>query len=46
MCDFEELELEDFELMLDAISKMSRARTEQEAPKAPIPQVVLARQRR
>jgi hypothetical protein len=46
MCDCEELEFEDFEVMLAAISKMSRLQTEEAPLKAPVPQLVLARQRR
>ena len=39
MCDCEELELEDFEVMLAAISKTSRAK--EEAPEAPVPLLVV-----
>ncbi len=44
MCDCEELEFEDFEVMLSAISKRSAAPAA-EAP-APIPQLVVAKQRK
>ena len=46
MCDCEELEFEDFELMLAAISKMSRPQTEQANVKAPVTQLAVARQRK
>ncbi|MDA4117635.1 MAG: hypothetical protein OK455_04750 [Thaumarchaeota archaeon] len=46
MCDCEELEFEDFEVMLAAISKASRPQTEVALQKAPVPQLVLARQRK
>ena len=41
MCDCEELEFEDFELMLSALSKRSTAQPV-EAP-APVPQLVVAK---
>jgi hypothetical protein len=44
MCDCEELEFEDFEVMLSAISKRSAAPVA-EAP-APVPQLVVAKQRK
>jgi hypothetical protein len=44
MCDCEELEFEDFEVMLSAISKM-KAAPAAEVP-APIPQLVVAKQRK
>jgi hypothetical protein len=44
MCDCEELEFEDFEVMLAAISKRSTPQTV-EAP-APIPQLAVAKQRK
>ncbi len=43
MCDCEELEYEDFELMLAAISRISRSRTEEAPVQAPIPLLVVAR---
>jgi hypothetical protein len=44
MCDCEELEFEDFQIMLAAIFKASRLHTEEVPIKAPLPQLVLARQ--
>jgi hypothetical protein len=44
MCDCEELEFEDFEVMLSAISKRSTAPAV-EAP-APVPQIVVAKHRK
>jgi hypothetical protein len=45
MCDCEELEFEDFEVMLTALSKKSPAPAE--APlQAPVLQVVVAKQRK
>lgn len=44
MCDCEELEFEDFEVMLSAISKRSEAQ-KAEAP-TPVPQLVVAKQRK
>lgn len=44
MCDCEELEYEDFEVMLSAISKKSTPQ-KAEAP-TPIPQLVVAKQRK
>ena len=44
MCDCEELEFEDFEVMLSAISKMSAAQTV-EAPE-PVPQLLVAKRRK
>jgi len=44
MCDCEELEFEDFEVMLSAISKRSAAPVA-EAP-SPVPQLVVAKQRK
>jgi len=44
MCDCEEMEFEDFEVMLAALSKKPIAPME-EAP-APVPQVVVARRRK
>jgi hypothetical protein len=44
MCDCEELEYEDFEVMLAAISKMSRPPAKEMPLIAPIPQLVVARQ--
>jgi hypothetical protein len=46
MCDCEELDFEDFQLMLAAISKASRPQTEKVPTEAPLPQLVLARQRK
>jgi hypothetical protein len=46
MCDFEELEYEDFEMMLAAISKISRAQREESPLQAPTPQLVIARKRK
>jgi hypothetical protein len=46
MCDCEELEFEDFEVMLTALSKKSPA-PEVEAPLlAPVPQIVAAKRRK
>jgi hypothetical protein len=42
MCDCEELEFEDFEVMLAAISELSRRRTEEAPLETPIPQLVVA----
>jgi hypothetical protein len=44
MCDCEELEFEDFEVMLAALSKRSPAPTVEAL--APVPQVILAKQRK
>jgi hypothetical protein len=44
MCDCEELEFEDFEVMLSALSKKSPAQTE-EAP-TPVPQIIVAKKRK
>jgi hypothetical protein len=44
MCECEELEFEDFEVMLAALSNKSAA-LKAEAP-APVPQVVLVKQRK
>lgn len=44
MCDCEELEFEDFEVMLSAISKMSNGKAEEAA--ALVPQLVVAKQRK
>ncbi len=44
MCDCEELEFEDFEVMLSAISKMSAAQSAEAPP--PVPQLVVAKQRK
>ena len=44
MCDCEELEFEDFEVMLAALSNKTPAPT-LEAP-APVPQVIVAKQRK
>jgi hypothetical protein len=46
MCDCEELEFEDFQLMLAAISKVSRPKTEEVSILEPLPQMVLARQKK
>jgi hypothetical protein len=46
MCDCEELEFEDFEVMLAAISELSRRRTEEAPLEAPIPQLVVAPRRK
>jgi hypothetical protein len=46
MCDCEELDFEDFQLMLTAISKASRPPTEEVPIRAPLPQLVLARQKK
>lgn len=43
MCDCEELEYEDFELMLEAISRVSRAAAEEAPGHAPIPLLVVPR---
>jgi hypothetical protein len=43
MCDCEELEFEDFEVMLSAISKRPAAPV---AAPAPVPQLVVAKQRK
>ena len=45
MCDYEELDLEDFQLMLAAISKASRPQTGEAPIRAPLQQLVVARQR-
>ena len=44
MCDCEELEFEDFEVMLSALSKKSLAPAA-EAP-VPVPQIVASKQRK
>jgi len=44
MCDCEELEFEDFEVMLSAISKRSAVQSA-ESP-APVPQLVVAKRRK
>ena len=44
MCDCEELEFEDFEVMLAALSKKSTAETEEVV--APVPQLVVAKRRK
>ena len=46
ICDCEELEYEDFQLMLAAISKASHPETEEVSIGAPLPQLVLARQKK
>ncbi len=46
MCDCEELEFEDFQVMLAAISNMSRPQREEVPLEAPPSQLVLARQRK
>lgn len=46
MCDCEELEFEDFELMLTAISKIARTQMEEVPSKATIPQLVAVRNRK
>lgn len=46
MCDCEELDFEDFQLMLAAISKASRPQTEEVPIRTPLPQLVLARQKK
>lgn len=46
MCDCEELEFEDFEVMLTAMSKKSPPPAVEEPLQAPVPQVVLNRQRK
>ncbi len=43
MCDCDELEYEDFEVMLAAISKTSRPQMEEVHLEAPIPLLVAAR---
>jgi hypothetical protein len=45
MCDCEELEFEDFEVMLTAMSKKSPPAVE-EPLQAPVPQVVATRRRK
>jgi len=44
MCDCEELEFEDFEVILSAISKRSPAPAVEEP--APVPQLVVAKRRK
>lgn len=46
MCDCEELEFEDFEVMLAAMSKKSAAPALEAPLQAPVPQVVANRQRK
>lgn len=46
MCDCEELEFEDFEVMLTALSKKSPAPAVEVPLQAPVPQIVAARQRK
>ena len=45
-CDCEELEFEDFQMMLAAISRASRPHSEDVPTKVPLAQPVLARQRK
>jgi hypothetical protein len=46
MCDCEELEFEDFEVMLATISELSRRRTEEAPLETPIPQLVVAKRKK
>jgi hypothetical protein len=46
MCDCEELEFEDFEVMLTALSKKSPAPAMEATLQAPVPQEVAVRQRK
>jgi len=46
MCDCEELEFEDFEVMLTTLSKKSPVSAVEVPPQAPLPQIVAARQRK
>jgi hypothetical protein len=46
MCDSEELEFEDFEVMLNAIARLSRESVEQTEPKVLVPQVVAVTRRK
>jgi hypothetical protein len=46
MCDCEELEFEDFEYMLAALSSRSPAPTVEAPVPAPVPQIVAAKQRK
>jgi hypothetical protein len=46
MCDCEELEFEDFEVMLTAMSRKSVAPAAEEPLQAPVPQVVADRRRK
>lgn len=43
MCDCEELEFEDFQVMLNVISEISRAQKKEAPVRAPVPQLVVAR---
>jgi hypothetical protein len=46
MCDCEELEFEDFEVMLTAMSKKSPAATMEAPLQVPVPQVVATRRKK
>ncbi len=46
MCDCEELEIEDFEVMLAAISKMSRPRAEELPAETPVPELLVAKRKK
>jgi hypothetical protein len=45
MCDCEELEMEDFEYMIAALSKKSPAQTVEEPLQAPVPLVAAKRKK-
>jgi len=46
MCDCDELEFEDFEVMLTALSEKSPSPSVEAPLQATVPQIVLARQRK
>jgi hypothetical protein len=46
MCDCEELEFEDFEVMLTALSKKSPAPAVEAPLEAPLPQIVAVKRRK